>query len=467
MFNLLKKTLSNVVSKFSKSVEESEVESLKSEVKKEKESEVESLKSEVKKEAKESEVESLKSEVKKEAKESEVESLKSEVKKEAKESEVESLKSEVKKEAKESEVESLKSEVKKEAKESEVRSQKSEVKEKKAVEEKPHEKKPKEEVEEKPKPGFFAKLLGKKEELGEETPDSRLQTPDSQGFAEKLTGAFTKTKISEEKFEELFWDMEITLLQNNMARKVIEKIKEDLKGELVDKLIPRKGIAETINKSLEKSLNEILDFKVPDLMSFTDKKPLILLFVGINGSGKTTTIAKIAKRFQDNNKSCVLVAGDTFRAAAIQQLEEHANNLKTKIIKHDYGADPAAVAFDGVKYAEAHNIDVVLIDTAGRLHTNQNLMDELKKIKRVANPDKIIYVGESITGNDCIEQASKYNEAIGIDGVVLTKVDVDEKGGTPISIAYVTEKPIWLIGVGQNYEDLIPFDKAKILENLK
>ncbi|MBW2964023.1 signal recognition particle-docking protein FtsY, partial [Candidatus Woesearchaeota archaeon] len=189
-------------------------------------------------------------------------------------------------------------------------------------------------------------------------------------------------------------------------------------------------------------------------------------FVGINGSGKTTTIAKMAKYFMNNNLKTVLVASDTFRAAAIQQLEEHANNLGIKIIKHDYGSDPAAVAFDGIKYAEAKGIDVVLIDTAGRLHSNTNLMDEMKKIMRVANPDMKIFVGESITGNDCIEQAQQFNDAVDLDGIVLSKADVDEKGGAAISVSYVTGKPILFIGTGQTYESLQRFDKRVVLENL-
>ena len=195
-------------------------------------------------------------------------------------------------------------------------------------------------------------------------------------------------------------------------------------------------------------------------------KPLVIVFVGINGSGKTTTIAKMAKYFMNNDFKIVMVASDTFRAAAIQQLEEHANNLGVKMIKHDYGSDPAAVAFDGIQYAESHGIDVVLVDTAGRLHSNVNLMDELKKIIRVSKPDLKIFIGESITGNDCVEQAQKFNEAVGIDGIVLSKADVDEKGGAALSVAYVTGKPILFLGTGQEYGDLQKFDKSVVLSNL-
>ena len=161
-----------------------------------------------------------------------------------------------------------------------------------------------------------------------------------------------------------------------------------------------------------------------------------------------------------------MAAGDTFRAAAIQQLEEHAQNLNIKIIKHDYGSDAAAVAFDAIAYAKAHDLDTVLIDTAGRMHSNTNLMDEMKKIVRVAKPDMVLFVGESITGNDCIEQAKQFNEIIGITGIVLTKADVDEKGGAALSIAHVTGKPIIFLGMGQRYEDLKPFSKDMIMNNL-
>ena len=291
--------------------------------------------------------------------------------------------------------------------------------------------------------------------------------PKKKWFGARIVESLSKVNLSEAKFDELFWEIELELLQNNMASQVVEKIKADLKKSLVDQPLARGNLQDQISEALKKSFEEILGFKVPNLLEkIKEKKPYVIAFVGINGSGKTTTIAKVANMILKAKKSVVLVAADTFRAAAIQQLEEHANKLKVKMIKHDYGSDPAAVSFDGIKYAEAHDIDIVLIDTAGRLHTNTNLMDELKKIKRVANPDLILYIGESITGNDCIEQATKYNEAIGIDGIILSKVDVDEKGGTAISIAYVTEKPIWLLCTGQEYEDIEVFNKKKIIENL-
>ena len=298
-----------------------------------------------------------------------------------------------------------------------------------------------------PKKGFFVKLK------------------------EKFIEVVTTTKISEAKFNELFWELELAMLENNVAVEVIEKIKEDLKQEIVDKPIARGKVEDKISSALKESITGLFDVEKIDLLerarqAKAEKKPLVICFVGINGSGKTTTIAKMAELFQKNGFSTVLAAADTFRAAAIDQLQMHADKLGTKLIKQDYGSDAAAVAFDAIKHAQAARKDVVLIDTAGRLHSNVNLMAELDKVCRVAKPDLKIFVGESITGNDCIEQAKKFDEAIGIDGIVLAKADVDEKGGAAISVSYVTKKPILFIGTGQEYKDLKPFDSSIIVDSL-
>jgi len=319
-----------------------------------------------------------------------------------------------------------------------------------------------------------------KPEVKEEKPtqEPKIPTPsieekkeepveEKKGFFSKLKEKIITKKISEKQFDELFWNLEVVLLENNVAVEVIDKIKQDLKDTLVNKPIPRTKISQTIIDSLNKSLTELFD--VPELDIFEKmekKKPLVICFLGVNGSGKTTTIAKVAALLQKYKFSCVMAAADTFRAAAIDQLEEHAKNLDIKLIKHDYNSDPAAVAFDAVKYAEAKNIDVVLIDTAGRLHSNVNLMDEMKKIIRVANPDIKLFIGEAITGNDCVEQAKQFDQIVGIDGIILSKADVDEKGGAAISVSYVTKKPILYLGVGQRYEDLEEFNSKKILESL-
>lgn len=293
-------------------------------------------------------------------------------------------------------------------------------------------------------------------------------TPEKKGFFSKLKEKIVSKKLDEKQFDDLFWDLELVLLENNVAVEVIEKIKQDLKTNLVDQPIKRNQIEQTILNSLKNSIDQVLNISPIDLIKEIkdSKKPYIICFFGVNGSGKTTTIAKLAQLFKRYNISIVLAAADTFRAAAIQQLEEHANILAVKMIKHDYGSDSAAVAFDAVKYAEAHNIDVVLIDTAGRMHSNTNLMDELKKIVKVIKPNLNIFIGESITGNDCIEQAKIYDEQIGIQAIILTKADIDDKGGAPISISYVTKKPIIYLATGQNYDDLKPFDKNEIIQKL-
>lgn len=286
-------------------------------------------------------------------------------------------------------------------------------------------------------------------------------------FFGKLKESFTTKTISAEKFEELFWELELVMLENNVSVEVIDRIKTDLKKELVDQPLPR-DVPKKIEETLKRTLSEILTINRIDLVKKIKQKdaPYIIAFFGINGTGKTTTIAKLTHYLQQQKLSVVLAACDTFRAAAIQQLEEHADKLKVKIIKHEYGSDAAAVAFDAIKFAEKNKIDVVMIDTAGRLHSNANLMAELEKIIRVTKPDLKIFVGESITGNDCIEQARIFNELVEMDGAILTKVDVDEKGGAPLSIAYVIKKPILFLGVGQRYEDLEEFNPEVILKRL-
>jgi fused signal recognition particle receptor len=323
------------------------------------------------------------------------------------------------------------------------------------------------------KKGFFAKIketfVGKEGPKVEAKPEVKIETPaeEKKGFFQKITETITTKKISAEKFDELFWDLELALLENNVAVEVIEKIKNDLKSELVDKPIPRGKVDETIANSLHSSIEDLFSIPGIDLLSkVKQKKPYVICFVGVNGSGKTTSIAKVTKFLQSHNLSVVMAAADTFRAAAIDQLQLHADKLGVKLIRQDYGSDPAAVAFDAIKHAEAKKNDVVLIDTAGRLHSNINLMDEMKKIMRVANPDLKIFVGESITGNDCVEQAKQFNDAVGIDGIILAKADVDEKGGAAISVSYVTKKPILFLGVGQEYDDLQQFDKEKLLVSI-
>jgi len=195
-------------------------------------------------------------------------------------------------------------------------------------------------------------------------------------------------------------------------------------------------------------------------------KPVTIAFVGVNGTGKTTTISKITNYLQNRGFSVVMAAADTFRAGAIDQLERHADNLGTKLIKHQEGGDPAAVVFDAVEYAKARKKDVVLADTAGRMHTNINLMDQMKKICRVAPPDLVIFVDEAIAGNDAVERANIFNRTVPINGTILTKADADSKGGAAISIAHTTGKPILFLGVGQEYDDIIKFDPEWLVDRL-
>jgi len=306
-----------------------------------------------------------------------------------------------------------------------------------------------------------------KEEKLEESVEEKKEEPKKKSFFAAIKEKITTKKLSESQFENIFWNLEVVLMENNVAVEVISKIKEDLKNNIVEKSIIRSKIEKTIEDSLKKSIKDLFKTKQFDLLTkVKEKKPFVICFIGINGSGKTTTIAKIAKLLQDNNLSCVLAASDTFRAASIEQLQKHADNLGIKLIKHDYGSDPAAVAYDAIEHAKSKNLDVVLIDTAGRMHSNINLADEMKKIVRVSKPDLKIFVGEAITGNDCIEQAKTFNEAIDIDAIILAKADVDEKGGAAVSVSYVIKKPIIYLGTGQNYEDIKKFDSDIILNNL-
>lgn len=287
------------------------------------------------------------------------------------------------------------------------------------------------------------------------------------GFFQKLKEKFTTITISAEDFETYESELEFGLLENNVALEVAEEIIKGLKAELVGKSFESKDVEKIIKKSLEEKIEALLlePFDVFEKIK-ESQKPYVLLCCGINGSGKTTTIAKLATLAKKKKCSVVLVAGDTFRAASIEQLKVHGKKIGVEVIAQRYGADPAAVAFDGIQYAKTRNIDLVLIDTAGRMHTAQNLLREMEKIVRVAKPNLKLFIGESITGNDCIDQAKAFNDAIGIDGIILSKADVDEKGGTALSIGSITKKPVLFLGTGQEYDDLEIFDKKKFIEKL-
>ena len=281
------------------------------------------------------------------------------------------------------------------------------------------------------------------------------------GVVERIS----RGELSDEDLEPILWDLQLQLISNDVAvdvaARVCEELKERLKGvtfpRFGDKTLPvRKALREAIEATME------TDGGV-GLLDLVEKKraeggPFVVLFVGINGTGKTTTIAKVARLLMDEGYSVVLASGDTYRAGAIEQLEEHARRLGIRVVKHKYGADPAAVSFDAVQHARAQGIDTVLIDTAGRMQTNRNLMDELQKIKRVVRPDLTVIVLDALIGNDAIEQAETFDKRVGFDAAILTKVDADAKGGSSLSVSYVTGKPIIYVGVGQGYGDLQPFD---------
>jgi len=322
----------------------------------------------------------------------------------------------------------------------------------------------KEEIKEKPEKKV-KKIKVKLEQLEE-------QEEEKKGFFQKIGEKINKIKISEKEFSIYEEELEMLLLENNVAVEVAEKIVADLKERIIGKEFLRKEIEAEVKEVFKDIIREIL-VAPPNLAelireknSDQSKEPYVILFCGINGSGKTTTIAKIAENLKARGISCVMAAADTFRAASIEQLKEHGNKVGVKVISHDYGSDPAAVGFDAINYAKKNFINCVLIDTAGRMHTQKNLLREMEKIVRVCKPDKKIFVGESITGNDAIEQVRSFDWAIGIDGIVLTKADIDEKGGTSLSVGYVTKKPILYLGTGQAYDKIEVFDKEKFIKRL-
>ncbi len=289
-----------------------------------------------------------------------------------------------------------------------------------------------------------------------------------------LKGLVTKVTTTELKAENLrpvLADFKMTLAENDVAFPVADKVCDELEKRLdrvqVKRLDDRKKI---IEDNLRQVLLEVmLTDKRIDILKLADEKrkkkePLVLLFVGINGTGKTTTIAKVGQFFKDKGYSVVLAGSDTYRAGSIEQLEEHAKRLNLRLIKHQYGADPAAVAYDAISHAKAHGTSIVLIDTAGRMQTNQNLMNELAKVKRIVVPDLTILTVDSLAGNDAVQQAEEFNKCVGIDATILTKVDADVKGGAALSVTYVTQKPILFIGVGQTYKDLEVFNPEKFVQ---
>jgi len=278
--------------------------------------------------------------------------------------------------------------------------------------------------------------------------------------------------ISEKDVDDILFELEMSLLEGDVALEVAEEIINSVKEDLVGRKIKRRSdVSEFTKEALKKAISKILEVDTQDIESLIALKrkqgePLKIMFVGINGTGKTTTIAKIATHFMAKGYKPVIAASDTFRAGAIEQLTHHADKIGVKIIKHKKGADPAAVAYDAVEHARAQGKELVLVDTAGRMQTNVNLMDEMKKIQRVIKPDLILFVGDALTGNDAVEQARKFDDAVGVDGIVLTKADADAKGGAALSIGHVINKPILFLGTGQSYSDIMEFKPEWMVEQV-
>jgi fused signal recognition particle receptor len=303
------------------------------------------------------------------------------------------------------------------------------------------------------------------EEPGALAPGARPGAPD-----DTFTEGFLGSRIKDSNLDEVLDDLELVLLQSDVALPVVERLRKNLRRDLRGKKV-RWGvdIERTIKGSLETSVRAILARPAPDLLETVrtnTPKPYVILFVGVNGTGKTTTIAKLAGWFRDHGLKPVIAASDTFRAGAIEQLLVHGERLGIKVVRQQEGSDPAAVAFDAIEHAKARGLDVVLVDTAGRQHTNENLIEEAKKIRRVAHPNLTLFVGDALSGNDVADQAKLFQTALEVDGLIITKLDADVKGGSALSASFVTERPILFVGVGQGYSDLTRFDPEWMVQRL-
>ena len=324
-----------------------------------------------------------------------------------------------------------------------------------------------EEEEEESKKSRRSLFRRKKKEDSEEDSDA-----DKKEKSGRFLSFIKEKSISEDDVEDILFELELGLLEADVAMDVSSVVVESVKNDLVGQKIKRSSdIEEYTYKALKNAVSKIIDIEGKSMTELLEEKvaqgePLVVMLVGINGTGKTTTIGKLSNYYIKKGYTPVIAASDTFRAGAIEQVQYHADNLGVKLIKHEKGSDPAAVAFDAVQHARAKGKELVLIDTAGRMQTNTNLMDEMKKIRRVSKPDLVVFVGDALTGNDATEQARKFNEAIDIDGVILTKADADSKGGAALSIGYIIKKPILFLGMGQSYDDIKEYDADWMLEQI-
>jgi fused signal recognition particle receptor len=298
---------------------------------------------------------------------------------------------------------------------------------------------------------------------------------------DKLKKAFSRAakgisqkELTEKVLDDVLLDLQIALLESDVAQEVVDDLSMELKKELLGLKLEREQEANQIVQSkLRAAVAQIFArtnrFDLIEKINVKKEAkagPFVIVFLGINGTGKTTTVAKIANLLRKAGFSVVVAAGDTHRAGAIEQLEQHTNRLSLKIVKQRYGADPSSVGRDAYDHAKKNHIDIVLMDTAGRMQTSKNLMDEMGKIVRVVKPDVKLFIGDALAGNDTINQAREFFDYTNFDGAILTKVDADAKGGSAISIAHITSRPIIYIGVGQGYDDIIPFDSNKFIESL-
>ena len=290
---------------------------------------------------------------------------------------------------------------------------------------------------------------------------------------ESFFDMFSKVEVKGKTFDRVLDDLRLILLENDVAFEVADHICQTLRERVESITVPRfSDMADPVKRTLKDILIEVLDSGgTVDLLGTVESKrklnePTVLVFVGINGTGKTTTVAKVARLLSKNRYICVVSCSDTYRTGSIEQVEEHARRIGVKTIKHQYGSDAAAVAFDAINYAKSHGVHCVLIDTAGRIQTDRNLMQEMSKIIRVAGPDLVIFVGDALAGNDAVLQALEFTKFVRVDGSILTKMDADAKGGSAISIAYATKKPIIFLGVGQGYDDLVPFDSRLLVARI-
>lgn len=303
--------------------------------------------------------------------------------------------------------------------------------------------------------------------------DSSVNLSPKLGIFAKVKNIFNKeTILSQKELDPVFDNLETALLESDVTPSTALELIKSLKSKLEGIKVENSKINEFVRIKIKESLIELFipsDFNLIQTIkehSKSSSRPYVIVLLGPNGAGKTTTGAKLAKKLLDSNISVLISASDTFRKAAIEQAVIHGNNLNIKVIKQDYGADPTAVAFDSINSAISSKTNCVIIDTAGRQETNSNLLREMEKMQRIIKPDLKIFVGEALTGHSLIDQAKKFKETIGFDGFILTKLDCDSKGGISLSLGYEVQSPIYYLGIGQNYDDLIEFNSEWLVTNI-